>query len=666
MRDKRSIVLVIVVAILVMLVPPTMSFSGPLTLTAPDSLSDALQSTFGIQADNPSPPSQTVKLVFIHHSCGNNWLSAGDGNLGDQLGANNYYVSDTYYGWGPDGIGDNTDIGHWWTWFRGPNSATYTQAVYDTTNRHASYTRPMADPGGENKIIMFKSCYPNSNLRGDPAESPPAISNNPLRGQDCGSSYHTVANAKGIYIDLLQYFATRQDKLFVVITAPPVQDATWAANARAFNTWLVEDWLDGYPYNNVAVFDFYNVLTSNGGNWYTNDLGWDTGNHHRYRNGSIEYITNQGGNTAAYPDGGSDNHPSPAGNQKATGEFTSLLNIFYHNWKGVEATPTASATLNPSPTNTGVPPTATFTYTPTPTHSPTLTPSATLRASATPTYIPTPTYSLTPTPSATLRASATPTGTPATGQQTLIFQDGVSPTTSYTGTTDAIITTWNGNSYANLGGLDYLQVGESDDADEFRTLVRFDLTGWLPASAQIDEAWLDLYAYDSGFDDNAQDVVVHQVTRTWVEGNGWDLFADGRDEGVTWVTARPGVAWASPGGDFDTTELDRQTVAANPDGWQRWDVTAAVQAWVSGASPNNGLLLEPDRAPWTHHQFRSSEYSTPSLRPRLVVTYTVGSTVTPTSTAVPSFTPTPTATLSPHPWIYLPLILKDCPVQQHL
>ena len=291
------------------------------------------------QAVDPSPPSEAVKLIFIHHSCGDNWLDTGNGNLGDQLGANNYYVSDTYYGWGPDGIGDNTDIGHWWTWFRGPNSSTYTQALYNTTNQHASYTRPMADPGGENEVIMFKSCYPNSNLLGNP-DDPPTTDPNPLRGQGCWSEHHTVANAKGIYNDILEYFETRQDKLFVAITAPPVRSGTYADNARAFNTWLAEDWLDGYLYNNVAVFDFYNVLTSNGGNWYTNDFDWETGNHHRYRNSAIEYIADQGGNTAAYPDDGSDNHPSAAGNQKATGEFVSLLNIFYNRWKSSQNTTT--------------------------------------------------------------------------------------------------------------------------------------------------------------------------------------------------------------------------------------------------------------------------------------------------------------------------------------
>ena len=291
----------------------------------------------GPLADNPNPPTSTVKLVFIHHSVGDSWLDTDSGNLGNQLGASNYHVSDTYYDWGPDDIGSYTDIGNWWDWFRGPNRDTYTQAVSNTTNRHAIYTRPMADPGGENQIIMFKSCYPNSHLGGNP-DGPPPTGPNPLRGEDYTSEHHAVGNAKGIYNDILEYFETRQDKLFVVITAPLLvagdTDAAHAANARAFNTWLVEDWLDGYFHNNVAVFDFYNVLTSNGGNWDINDLGSDTGNHHRYRNGAIEYITDQGSNTAAYPDGGNDSHPSQAGSEKATTEFLPLLNIFYHRWAG--------------------------------------------------------------------------------------------------------------------------------------------------------------------------------------------------------------------------------------------------------------------------------------------------------------------------------------------
>src|SRR5512137_214515 len=65
------------------------------------------------QSYDPTPPVQTTRLIFIHHSCGENWLTDGNGNLGRTLGENNYFVSDTNYGWGPDSIGDATDIVNW-------------------------------------------------------------------------------------------------------------------------------------------------------------------------------------------------------------------------------------------------------------------------------------------------------------------------------------------------------------------------------------------------------------------------------------------------------------------------------------------------------------------------------------------------------------------------
>ena len=294
---------------------------------------------------DPTSPTLPVRLIFIHHSTGENWLTDGNGDLGFALRDNNYFVSDTNYGWGPpdqdagsDTIGDHTDIPNWYSWFTGPHRDTYLATLYVESGQNASYSRLADNPGGPNTIIMFKSCFPNSNLDGNPDDppAPSADNNSPL----------TVANAKRIYLDLLNYFATRQDKLFVVITAPPLgsfdTDATRAANARAFNNWLVTSWLAGYPYNNVAVFDFYNVLTSNGGDRNTNDLGALTGNHHRYRNGSIEWINNQGDNVSAYPSSSDNSHPSPAGNLKATGEFVSLLNIFYHRWQAGSSYKTVS------------------------------------------------------------------------------------------------------------------------------------------------------------------------------------------------------------------------------------------------------------------------------------------------------------------------------------
>ena len=278
-----------------------------------------------------SPPAEPVRLIFIHHSCGSNWLSDGNGGLGIALRDGNYFVSDTNYGWGPDSIGSSTDIGHWWLWFRGPDSAEYLEALYAEDGQHSSYSRMSTDVDGENQIIMFKSCYPNSGLKGDVNDPVPAIDNNPLRGQGCGSQYHTVANAKGIYIDLLEYFKTQPDKLFVVITAPPLTDATYADNARAFNNWLVNEWLADYDVGNVFVFDFYNVLTTNGGDPNTNDVGLESGNHHRWWNGALQHKTDGDSNILAYPTG--DNHPSRAGNQKATAEFLPLLNNAYSDFQ---------------------------------------------------------------------------------------------------------------------------------------------------------------------------------------------------------------------------------------------------------------------------------------------------------------------------------------------
>lgn len=295
---------------------------------------------------NPNPPVSPVKLIFIHHSTGENWLNDGDGDLGTTLTDNNYFVSDTNYGWGPadvdagfDTIGDHTDIGHWYSWFAGPHAGTYMTALYAESGQNSSYTRLASDPGGANEIVMFKSCYPNSAIGGNPGDAA-TVGANPLRGQDAWSGAMTVANVKGIYNDLLPYFAAHQEKLFVVITAPPLQsvdtNASEAANARALNSWLVDDWLDSYGHDNVAVFDFYNVLTSNGGSTGINDLGAVGGNHHRYNSGAIEHLITAADNYSAYPGGsGGGSHPTAAGGRKASGEFAQWLNVAYNRWKGI-------------------------------------------------------------------------------------------------------------------------------------------------------------------------------------------------------------------------------------------------------------------------------------------------------------------------------------------
>lgn len=259
------------------------------------------------QSLDSSPPDHAVKLIFIHHSTGENWLTDGYGDLGRTLDQNNYFVSDTNYGWGPDSIGDRTDIYNWTEWFASDNTPTYMDALFNENEQHSSYTRTLNDPGGENEIIMFKSCFPNSALEGKPNDPP--------------GTYEelSVSGAKYVYNTILPYFAAHPDKLFIVITAPPLSDGTYAANARAFNNWLVDDWLreNNYTLNNVAVFDFYNILT-------------DSNAHHRFNNGQIERVLGAQ-NTLHYPSG--DDHPSEEGSRKATDEFVPFLNVHYNLWK---------------------------------------------------------------------------------------------------------------------------------------------------------------------------------------------------------------------------------------------------------------------------------------------------------------------------------------------
>ena len=140
---------------------------------------------------------------------------------------------------------------------------------------------------------------------------------------------------------------------------------------RASTTgWSTTGW-PAIPYANVAVFDYYNVLTSNAGNPDANDLDQEGGNHHRWRDGQVEHVQTVDNNFAAYPSG--DSHPSSAGHRKATAEFVPLLNVYYNRWKSA---PAGAIT----PTSTPRQEEATSTSTPTPgeAEEPTSTPTATM------------------------------------------------------------------------------------------------------------------------------------------------------------------------------------------------------------------------------------------------------------------------------------------------
>ena len=248
-----------------------------------------------------SPPDETVKICFIHHSTGSAWIADGNGNLGLALNDNNYYVTEIDYGWdavAQADIGSHTDTIDWPDWF----NDTIMPDVY-ANDAHYDYTNLIADPGGENQIIMFKSCYPNSEV---------------------GNS---IEDEKQIYLDMLEYFALHQNKLFILIVPPPEIVINSGDLTRALANWLVDyenGWLSEYPYLNVHPFDYYNVLT-------------DPNNHHRVEGTSIVHTISSSPVDADNPNElyyftGTNDHPTSAGHQKATQEYLPLLNAYYNMW----------------------------------------------------------------------------------------------------------------------------------------------------------------------------------------------------------------------------------------------------------------------------------------------------------------------------------------------
>ena len=227
--------------------------------------------------------SDIVNLVFIHHSVGENWLNAG---LNEMLNENNFHVADTYYGWGE--MGDRTDTSDWPDWF----TDSTMPLVYNELGNMTGYNSISAAPG-ENTIIMFKSCFPNS---------------------DVGKF---IDDEKEIYLSLLNYFSMHPDKMFVLITPPPMQNISHPEKTRELVNWLVDKdgWRKDYAGSNLFVFDLYNVLTAED-------------NHHMIINGKEEHIINDSSNTLYYDSDG-DDHPNYEGSDKAAKEFVPLLMYWY-------------------------------------------------------------------------------------------------------------------------------------------------------------------------------------------------------------------------------------------------------------------------------------------------------------------------------------------------
>jgi RHS repeat-associated protein len=176
---------------------------------------------------------------------------------------------------------------------------------------------------------------------------------------------------------------------------------------------------------------------------------------------------------------------------------------------------------------------------------------------------------------------------------------------------------------ANYGAEQRMWVGASSTTVK-RPLVEFDLRD-IPSGATISSARLSLW--HSGSIANAATINAHRVTSSWQEGTG---LTQCTDDGATWYDRQGGMKWTNPGADFAATPEGSVTNAAGEGaGWDDFDITPMVQKWVGGAAPNLGVLLKrSDEALVDGRDFSyySDDFATtPTLRPKLAVSYSDGS-----------------------------------------
>lgn len=212
----------------------------------------------------------------------------------------------------------------------------------------------------------------------------------------------------------------------------------------------------------------------------------------------------------------------------------------------------------------------------------------------------------------------------------------------YGGTSDAWINQWSAASnYGNFGAVTLRTSGVATG------LLRFDLTGVLPANVEIQAANLKLTTDGTGPE---MAVNLYRLLRPWDEAT------------ATYNQAAAGQPWGAAGGqpgqDWESSPIATLNLNA-ADGVYTANVLATVQGWVQNPAGNHGLVLIAATASYNAaRNLRSSEHSLANTRPALEIIYrpipptatpTPTPTTTPTATRTPTPTPSPTPSATPNP-----------------
>jgi len=178
-----------------------------------------------------------TNVIFLHHSVGHNLIE--EGGVRERFTEAGYNFWDHGYNWhglrGPDGspTGYSYNI---------PDDNTDPDGLAKVFAQRA-YGIPLNAFSGllQHEVIAFKSCFPVSHISSD--------------GQ--------LERYKLYYLAMRDVMDQHPDRIFIVVTPPPLNpaetNAEAAARARAFANWLKSDaYLSGHP--NVFTFDLFGYL----------------------------------------------------------------------------------------------------------------------------------------------------------------------------------------------------------------------------------------------------------------------------------------------------------------------------------------------------------------------------------------------------------------------
>ncbi len=209
-----------------------------------------------------------TNVIFLHHSVGDNLIRQTD--FRERLTSAGLSVWDhdyNYYGL-RDAAGNSSGYN-----YLIPDDNTDPVGLEKLFSQKV-YGLPVNAISGlmQHEVIIFKSCFTGNVLSDDPQ----------------------VEEVKGYYETVRSFIAAHPDKLFILLTTPPLNsseaDAAMGARARSVADWLTSAEFKG-DLSNLAVFDLYDLLA---------DGDPASPQFNRLRNDYLE---------------GSDNHPTAQANQ---------------------------------------------------------------------------------------------------------------------------------------------------------------------------------------------------------------------------------------------------------------------------------------------------------------------------------------------------------------